>query len=163
MRVIDCSGQAKQAKIAIVAGRFNQFIVSELVDGAQDALNRAGLDMEEQLLVWVPGAYELPVTARRLAASGKFDAVIALGAVIRGGTPHFEYVAGECASGLMRVGLDHDLPVVFGVLTTDTIDQALERAGTGEGNKGYDSAMTALEMIETLATIDGRQTRGTAK
>lgn len=153
MKTIDCSGQAPGARIAIVASRFNQFIVSQLVDGALDALQRAGVDLDEQMLVWVPGAYELPVTAQRVALTGRYDAVIALGAVIRGGTPHFDYVAGECAAGLTRVGLDRDLPVIFGVLTTDTIEQALERAGTGEGNKGYDAAMTALEMIQVLRSI----------
>jgi 6,7-dimethyl-8-ribityllumazine synthase len=153
MITIDCKGEVPTARIAIVASRFNQFIVSQLVDGALDALQRAGVDTDEQLLAWVPGAYELPVAAQRLAKTGRYDAVIALGAVIRGGTPHFDYVAGECAAGLTRVGLDHDLPVIFGVLTTDTIEQALERAGTGEGNKGFDSAITALEMVETLRAI----------
>lgn len=141
-------------RIAIVASRFNRFIVDQLVAGARDALRRHGVDEQQQVLVWVPGAYELPLAAERLASSGKFDAIIALGAVIRGGTPHFDYVAGECASGITRVSLDHDLPVTFGVLTTDDIEQAIERAGTGEGNKGFDVAMTALEMVSTLACID---------
>ena len=103
--------------------------------------------------MWVPGAFELPVLAEQLAASGKYDAVIALGAVMRGGTPHFDFVAGECASGLTRVALDHGIPVTFGVLTTDTVEQALERAGTGAGNKGFDAAMTAIEMVETLRAV----------
>lgn len=140
--------------IAVVAGRFNHFIVDELVSGARDALARQGIDESRQALVWVPGAFEIPLAADRLAASGKYDAVIALGAVIRGGTPHFDFVAGECASGLTRVSLDHGVPVTFGVLTTDTVEQALERAGTGEGNKGYDAAMTAIEMVETLRAVD---------
>lgn len=140
--------------IAIVASRFNRFIVDQLVEGAADALNRHGIDKDRLLLVWVPGAFELPLVADRLASSGRFDAVIALGAVIRGGTPHFEYVAGECARGLTRVALDNTLPVTFGVLTTDTVEQALERAGTGEGNKGYDVAMTAIEMAETMRVIE---------
>jgi 6,7-dimethyl-8-ribityllumazine synthase len=148
------ANSVSNARIAIVASRFNRFIVDQLVDGARDALQRHGVDEQRQLLVWVPGAYELPLAAERLASSGKFDAIIALGAVIRGGTPHFDYVAGECASGITRVSLDHGLPVTFGVLTTDDIEQAIERAGAGEGNKGFDVAMTALEMVSTLARID---------
>lgn len=140
--------------IAVVAGRFNRFIVDQLVSGAKDALNRQGIEKSRQVLAWVPGAFELPLLAKQLASSGKFDAVIALGAVIRGGTPHFDFVAGECASGLNRVSLDHGIPVTFGVLTTDTIEQALERAGTGEGNKGFDAAMTAIEMVETMRSVD---------
>ena len=140
--------------IAIVASRFNRFIVDQLVEGAADALKRHGIDEDRLLLVWVPGAIELPLLADQLASSGRFDAVIALGAVIRGGTPHFDYVAGECARGLTRVSLDYGLPVTFGVLTTDTVEQALERAGTGEGNKGYDVAMTAIEMVETMRVIE---------
>jgi len=147
--------QAATAKprVAIAASRFNQFIVDQLVEGARDALQRSGISEQQQELVWVPGAFELPLLADRLAATGRFDAIITLGAVIRGGTPHFEYVAGTCASGISRVALDHGLPVVFGVLTTDTIEQALERAGTGEGNKGFDVAMTAVEMIGTLQQL----------
>ncbi len=140
--------------IAIVASRFNRFIVDQLVEGAADALKRHGIDENSLLLVWVPGAFELPLLADQLASSGRFDAVIALGAVIRGGTPHFDYVAGECARGLTRVSLDNGLPVTFGVLTTDTVEQALERAGTGEGNKGYDVAMTAIEMAETMRVVE---------
>lgn len=141
-------------RIAVVASRFNAFIVEQLLAGAQDALQRHGVGEDEQLLLWVPGAFELPLAAARLAATQRFDAVIALGAVVRGGTPHFDYVAGGCAHGLARVALDHGLPVVFGVLTTDDVEQALERAGTGEGNKGYDAAVTALEMIATLRAVD---------
>lgn len=141
-------------RIAIVASRFNSFIVDQLVEGARDGLLRLGVQESGQELVWVPGAFELPLMADRLASSGRYHAVIALGAVIRGGTPHFDYVAGECASGLTRVGLDYGVPVIFGVLTTDNIEQALERAGTGEGNKGFDSAMTALEMILSLRAVD---------
>ncbi len=140
--------------IAIVASRFNRFIVDQLVDGAKDALKRHGIDEDALLLVWVPGAFELPLLADQLASSGRFDAVIALGAVIRGGTPHFDYVAGECARGLNRVALDNGLPVTFGVLTTDTVEQALERAGTGAGNKGYDVAMTAIEMVQTMRDVE---------
>lgn len=140
--------------IAVVAGRFNRFIVDQLVAGAGDALSRRGIEDSRQALVWVPGAFELPILANQLASSGLYDAVIALGAVIRGGTPHFDYVAGECASGLARVSLDHGIPVTFGVLTTDTVEQALERAGTGEGNKGFDAAITAIEMVETMRAVN---------
>lgn len=138
----------------LIASRFNQFIVDELVSGARDALSRHGVAESQQQLVWVPGAFELPLLADRLAQSGQFSAIIALGAVIRGGTPHFEFVAGECARGLSRVALDYGIPVTFGVLTTDTVDQALERAGTGAGNKGFDAAMTAIEMVQTLHDLD---------
>lgn len=143
-------------RIALIASRFNQFIVDQLVSGARDALSRRGVLQSQSDLMWVPGAFELPLLADRMARSGRFDAIIALGAVIRGGTPHFEYVAGECARGLSRVALDHGIPVSFGVLTTDNIEQALERAGTGAGNKGFDAAMTAIEMIETLRDLSAR-------
>ncbi|MBT8060867.1 MAG: 6,7-dimethyl-8-ribityllumazine synthase [Gammaproteobacteria bacterium] len=158
MKTIDgtpsVSEQGGDRRIAIVASRFNQFIVDQLVAGAEDALDRHQVTASDRVLVWVPGAYELPLAADRLASTRRFDAVIALGAVIRGGTPHFDFVAGECASGLTRVALDHGLPVAFGVLTTDTIEQALERAGTGEGNKGFDAAMTALDMLAVVREVD---------
>jgi 6,7-dimethyl-8-ribityllumazine synthase len=159
MKEIEPSNAAVNARVAVVASRFNRFIVDQLVEGARDALSRRGVPAGDQLLVWVPGAFELPLMAGRLAASGRFDAVIALGAVIRGGTPHFEDVAGSCADGLGRVALDHDLPVIFGVLTTDDIEQALERAGTGDGNKGFDAAMTALDMIDTLQALKAQLAR----
>lgn len=141
-------------RIAIVASRFNQFIVDQLLEGARDAMKRHQVDEEGCALVWVPGAFELPVMAAQLASSGKYDAVVALGAVIRGGTPHFDYVAGECAAGITRVALDTGIPVTFGVLTTDNIEQALERAGTGEGNKGFDVTVVALEMVQTMRLVD---------
>jgi len=153
MREIGNKFAAGELKIAVVASRFNHFIVEQLVSGAKDAMKRQGIDKQNQLLVWVPGAFEIPLVADQLAGSGHYDAVIALGAVVRGGTPHFDFVAGECASGLGRVALDRGIPVTFGVLTTDTVEQALERAGVGEGNKGFDAAVTAIEMIETLRTI----------
>ena len=143
----------RECKIAIVAGEFNHFIVQQLVDGALDALDRNGVSESNITLAWVPGAFELPLIADELASSGKFDAVIALGAVIRGGTPHFDYVAGECSRGIAQVGLEHGLPVIFGVLTTDNVDQALERAGSGDGNKGFDTAVAALQMIALLDRI----------
>jgi len=153
MKEISATKPGNDMRVAVIASRFNRFIVDQLVSGAQDALDRLGIDGSRQAIVWVPGAFELPLLADQLTASGKYDAVIALGAVIRGGTPHFDFVAGECASGLTRVSLDHGIPVTFGVLTTDTIEQALERAGTGEGNKGYDAAMTAVEMVETQRSV----------
>lgn len=140
----------RNCRVAIVAAEFNRFVVQQLVDGALDALARNGVADADITLAWVPGAYELPLVADQLAAGGRFEAVIALGAVIRGGTPHFDYVAGECARGLADVGRERGLPVIFGVLTTDTIDQALERAGAGAGNKGFDSAVAALQMIALL-------------
>lgn len=153
MKDISSTAWGNDLNIAVVAGRFNRFIVDQLVSGAEDALARHGISDTQTVLAWVPGAFELPLLANQLAASGKYDAVIALGAVIRGGTPHFDFVAGECARGLMRVSLDHDIPVAFGVLTTDSVEQALERAGTGEGNKGFDAAMTAMEMVETMRAV----------
>ncbi len=143
----------RSCKIALVASEFNHFIVQQLVDGALDALSRNGIADDDITLAWVPGAFELPLIADKLAGSGRHDAVIALGAVIRGGTPHFDYVAGECSRGIAEVGLKHALPVIFGVLTTDNVDQALERAGAGAGNKGFDTAVAALQMI---ALLDGR-------
>jgi 6,7-dimethyl-8-ribityllumazine synthase len=135
------------ARFAIVAARFNESIVDRLLEGALDALRRRKVADENLLVVRVPGAFELPLACQRLAASGKIDAVIALGCVIRGGTPHFEYVCAEAARGCASVALDSGVPVAFGVLTTDDIDQALERAGGNAGNKGADAALTAIEMI----------------
>ncbi|MEE4217909.1 MAG: 6,7-dimethyl-8-ribityllumazine synthase [Xanthomonadales bacterium] len=150
---IEESRPGKDMRIAIVAARFNRFIVDQLVQGAQDALDRQQIDSSQRALVWVPGAFEIPLVAERLAGSGKYDAVIGLGAVVRGGTPHFDFVAGECASGLTRVALDHGIPVTFGVLTTENVEQAIERAATDAGNKGFDVAMAAMEMVQTLREI----------
>ena len=135
------------ARIALLASRFNRFVTDQLVAGAHDALTRHGVAEEDILLAWVPGAVELPPAADRILKRGRADAVIALGAVIRGATPHFEYIADVCSRGLSRVALKHGSPVVFGVLTTDTVEQALERAATDQGNKGFDCAMTALHML----------------
>jgi 6,7-dimethyl-8-ribityllumazine synthase len=154
MKEIEAVRPDRGLRVAVVAARFNHFIVEQLVTGARDAMARHGIGEFDQALVWVPGAFEIPLMAKRLAASGKYDAIVALGAVIRGGTPHFDFVAGECASGLTRVALDHGIPVTFGVLTTDSVEQALERAGTGEGNKGFDAAMTAIEMIGTMHAVE---------
>lgn len=151
---IEESRPGKDMRIAIVAARFNRFIVDQLVEGAQDALDRQQIDSSQRALVWVPGAFEIPLVAEQLAGSGKYDAVIGLGAVVRGGTPHFDFVAGECASGLTRVSLDHGIPVTFGVLTTENVEQAIERAATDAGNKGFDVAMAAMEMVQTLREVD---------
>lgn len=145
----DCQG-----RYALVVGRFNSFVVESLVDAAVDTLQRHGIDNDSITIYRVPGAYEIPLAAQRVAQSGKYDAVLALGAVIRGGTPHFDYVAGESASGVTNVSLNTDLPVIFGVLTLDTIEQAIERAGTKAGNKGADAAMTALEMVSLFRKME---------
>ncbi|MBQ0746293.1 MAG: 6,7-dimethyl-8-ribityllumazine synthase [Marinobacter sp.] len=137
-----CSG-----RYALVVGRFNGFVVESLVSGAIDTLRRHGIADSDITLVRVPGAYEMPLAVKRVAETGGYDAIIALGAVIRGGTPHFEYVAGEAASGLGAVSLETDVPVTFGVLTVDSIEQAIERSGTKAGNKGAEAAITALEMV----------------
>lgn len=144
-----------QGKFCLVASRFNSFIVEQLENGAIDALIRHGATRENITLVKAPGAFELPVVVQRLAASKKYDAIIALGAVIRGGTPHFEYVAGECVKGIAHVALQYDVPVTFGVLTVDTIEQAIERAGTKAGNKGAEAALSAIEMVNLLKNLEG--------
>jgi len=144
----------KGARFAIVASRFNHFVVDRLVEGAIDALRRHGSPEPDVVLVRVPGAWELPIVARRLAAAGKVDAIIALGAVIRGSTPHFDYVAGEAAKGLAGVAHGSAVPIVFGVLTTETIEQAVERAGTKQGNKGWDAAVSAIEMVALARVLD---------
>ena len=138
----------------IVASRFNDFIVRPLLDGALDAIKRHGGDLSSVDVIWVPGSYEIPLAARRLALSGRYDAVICLGAVIRGATAHFDYVAGGAASGISSVALEADLPVIFGVITTETIEQAIERAGTKAGNKGFEAAATAIEMASLLDRME---------
>jgi len=140
-------------RVAIACGRFNDLITERLLTGARDGLVRHGVDEGSITEVWVPGAFELPLVAKRLAESGEYDAVICLGAVIRGATGHYEHVAGQCAAGIQRAQLDTGVPVVFGVLTTDTIEQAIERAGTKAGNKGFESAMTAIEMADLLRQL----------
>ena len=140
-------------KIGIAVGRFNGFLVESLVQGALDALLRHGVQGENITVVRVPGAFELPLTAKRMANSGKFDAIVVLGAIIRGSTPHFDIVASESAKGLSQVALSHDIPVINGILTTENIEQTIERAGTKAGNKGYEAAMTAIEMVSTLKAI----------
>jgi 6,7-dimethyl-8-ribityllumazine synthase len=145
----------QDVRLAIVASRFNGFIVESLVAGAIDTIRRHGVADTAVDLVRVPGAFEMPLAVQRLAASERYDGIIAVGAVIRGATPHFDYVAGECAKGLATVALDHDIPVGFGVLTVDTIEQAVERAGTKAGNKGVDAALSVLEMISLLRRLEG--------
>ena len=154
VNVIEGDFAPQEAKYGIVVARFNSFIVESLLAGAIDALKRHGAVKEEDIdIVRVPGAYELPLAAQAMAANGDYDAIIALGAVIRGSTPHFDYVAGEASKGLANVGLSHELPIIFGVLTTDTIEQAIERAGTKAGNKGAEAALSALEMVSLLRKI----------
>lgn len=144
---------AKGLKFGIVASRFNDFICGRLVDGALDALKRSGADGKDIDTVKVPGAFEIPLVAKRLAKSGKYNAIICLGAVIRGATPHFEYVSAEVSKGIAAVMLETEMPVSFGVITTDTIEQAIERAGSKSGNKGFDSAMSAIEMANLFKVI----------
>ncbi len=141
-------------KFAIVASRFNEFITGKLIDGAEDALFRHGVQEEDITLVWVPGAFEIPLAAKKMAKSGKYDAIICLGAVIRGSTTHYDYVCNEVAKGIAHVSLDTEVPVMFGVVTTETIEQAVERAGTKVGNKGFDAAMGAIEMVNLLIDIE---------
>ena len=150
-RVIEAHLHDDGGRYALIVSRFNDFINSRLLDGALDSLRRHGVDTDARCtVVWVPGAYEMPLVAQRLARSGDYDAVIGLGCVIRGGTPHFDYVAGEVSKGISRVALDTGVPVAFGVLTTDTIEQAVERAGTKAGNKGAEAALAAIEMVAVL-------------
>lgn len=144
---------ARGLKFGLVVGRFNEFITNKLLSGAYDALNRHGALPEDIETAWVPGAFEIPLVAQKMARSGRYDAVICLGAVIRGGTPHFDYVCAEVSKGIAKVGLDTGVPVIFGVITADTIEQAIERAGTKAGNKGWDAAVTAIEMANLLKTI----------
>ncbi|MCP5158265.1 MAG: 6,7-dimethyl-8-ribityllumazine synthase [Gammaproteobacteria bacterium] len=145
----------QDTRFALAAARFNSFIVQNLIDGAVDTLRRHGVPEANIDLIWTPGSFELPLVVQRLAASERYDGIVALGAVIRGGTPHFEYVAGECVKGLASVSLEYDLPVGFGVLTVDTIEQAVERAGTKAGNKGAEAALAVLEMVSLLRRLEG--------
>jgi 6,7-dimethyl-8-ribityllumazine synthase len=155
MKVIEGNIRATGKKFAVIVSRFNSFVVESLLDGALDTLERHGeVNPDDITIIRVPGAYELPIVAKKVAMSGKFDGIIALGAVIRGGTPHFEFVAGECNNGLAQVSLDATIPLAFGVLTVDTIEQAIERSGTKAGNKGAEAALSSLEMVNVLAAID---------
>lgn len=154
MKIYEGKLVSQDIKIGIVAARFNEFITSKLLEGAKDALLRHDVKDEDIELAWVPGAFEIPLIASKMAKSGKYDAVICLGAVIRGATSHYDYVCNEVSKGIAAVGLKSDVPVMFGVLTTDNIEQAIERAGTKAGNKGYDAAMGAIEMVNLIREIE---------
>ena len=155
MRTLEGKVVAGEVKIGIVAARFNEFIVSKLVGGAQDALVRHGVKDENIDLAWVPGAFEIPIIAQKMAESKKYDAVLCLGAVIRGATSHYDLVCNEAAKGIAMVGMKTGVPTLFGIVTTDNIEQAIERAGTKAGNKGYDVACSAIEMINLITEIEG--------
>ncbi|GLY10882.1 6,7-dimethyl-8-ribityllumazine synthase [Bacillus badius] len=142
-------------KVGIVVARFNEFITGKLLSGAEDALRRHGVEEDNVDIAWVPGAFEIPLIAKKMADSGKYDAVITLGTVIRGSTAHFEYVSNEATKGVAQAGMQSGVPVIFGVLTTDTIEQAIERAGTKAGNKGWEAAATAIEMANLVRSIEG--------
>lgn len=154
METIEGGLVAAGQKIGIVASRFNEFITSRLLGGAVDAFVRHGGSSDDITLVWVPGAFEIPFAAKRMAMTGKYDAIVCLGAVIRGATPHFDMVANEATKGIAHVGLDSGVPVIFGILTTDSIEQAIERAGTKSGNKGFDAMTTAIEMVDLVKNIN---------
>jgi 6,7-dimethyl-8-ribityllumazine synthase len=144
----------KGLKFGLVVSRFNEFLTKKLLEGAQDALLRHGVNQEDIEIVLVPGSFEIPLVAKKLAETKRFDAVICLGAVVRGGTPHFEYIAAEVTKGIAKVGLETGLPVIYGVLTADTLEQAIERAGTKMGNRGFDAAVEAIEMANLVKSID---------
>lgn len=154
MRTLEGKVVAREIKVGIVAARFNEFIVSKLVAGARDGLLRHDVKDEDIDLAWVPGAFEIPLIASKMAKSGKYDAVICLGAVIRGSTSHYDYVCNEVSKGIAAVSLESGIPVLFGVLTTENIEQAIERAGTKAGNKGYDCAVSAIEMVNLIREMD---------
>ncbi|MBA1444479.1 MAG: 6,7-dimethyl-8-ribityllumazine synthase [Chromatiales bacterium] len=154
IKTIEGALTIENARFCVVAARFNSFVVESLVDGAIDTLKRHGASEDDITLVRLPGAFEMPVLLEKIAAKGEYDAIIALGAVIRGGTPHFEYVAGECVKGMSQVSLKHGVPIAFGVLTVDTIEQAIERAGTKAGNKGAEATLSAIEMVNLLRQIE---------
>ncbi|MEZ4321385.1 MAG: 6,7-dimethyl-8-ribityllumazine synthase [Myxococcota bacterium] len=154
-RILEGSLTDPGGRFAIVAGRFNEFITSRLIEGAEDVLRRHGVDIDERLdLAWVPGAYEIPLVCQKLAQTGRYGAVIALGAVIRGSTPHFDYVSAEVSKGVANASMKTGVPIIFGVLTTDTIEQAVERAGTKAGNAGFKAGMSAIEMVSLFGRID---------
>ncbi|MBQ9608575.1 MAG: 6,7-dimethyl-8-ribityllumazine synthase [Lachnospiraceae bacterium] len=153
MKVLEGNMVADGIKIGIVASRFNEFIVSKLISGAEDGLVRHGVREDDITLAWVPGAFEIPVIAKKMASSGKYDAVICLGAVIRGATSHYDYVCNEVSKGIAAASMETGVPVMFGIVTTENIEQAIERAGTKAGNKGYDCALGAIEMINLIKNV----------
>ena len=157
MKVIEGNLSAAGQRIGIVAARFNEFITSKLLGGAEDSFLRHGGEADNLEVAWVPGSFEIPLVAKKMALSGKYDAVVCLGAVIRGATPHFDMVANEATKGIANVGLQSDIPVVFGVLTTDSIEQAVERAGTKAGNKGFVAMTTAIEMVNLVRRHESRE------
>jgi len=152
-KVVQGNLSAKGKKFALVVSRFNELISGKLLEGAEDCLIRHAAEEKNITTVWVPGSFEIPLVAQKMANSGKYDGVVCLGAVIRGGTPHFDYVAGEVAKGVAQVGLNTEVPVIFGVITADGIEQALERAGTKAGNKGWDAALSAIEMVDLMTKV----------
>ena len=154
MKVLEGKVIGQKMKVGIVAARFNEFIVSKLVSGARDGLVRHGVEDDDISLAWVPGAFEIPVIAEKMAESEKYDAIICLGAVIRGATSHYDYVCNEVSKGVAQVGLKYKMPVLFGVVTTENIEQAIERAGTKAGNKGYDCALSAIEMVNLIKEFE---------
>lgn len=154
MKIIEGNLSAAGQKIGIVAARFNEFITSKLLGGAKDSFIRHGGAEDDLEVAWVPGSFEIPLIAGKMAKTGKYDAIVCLGAVIRGATPHFDMVANETTKGIAHVGLESDIPVIFGVLTTDSIEQAVERAGTKAGNKGFDAMTTAIEMVNLVRTME---------
>ncbi len=153
MKVLEGNLVASELKVGIVVARFNEFIVSKLLGGALDGLKRHGMNEENIDVAWVPGAFEIPLIAKKMAKKENYDAIICLGAVIKGSTPHFDYVCSEASKGIAQVSMQTEKPIIFGVLTTDTIEQAIERAGTKAGNKGYDAAVSAIEMVNLLNNI----------
>jgi 6,7-dimethyl-8-ribityllumazine synthase len=152
-KIIEGKLSGEGLKVALVAGRFNEFITSKLIEGALDCLKRHNTNLDDVEIAWVPGSFEIPLVAQKMAKSKKYDAIICLGAVIRGATAHFDYVSAEVTKGIAKVSLDESIPVIFGVLTTDTIEQAIERAGTKAGNKGWDAALSGLEMAALLKQL----------
>ncbi|MEI6857594.1 6,7-dimethyl-8-ribityllumazine synthase [Psychrilyobacter sp.] len=153
MKTFEGNFNGKNIRVGIVCGRFNEFITSKLLGGAKDALVRHGVSAENIDIAWVPGVFEMPLIAKKIVETKKYDAVIALGAVIKGSTPHFDYVCAEVSKGIATVSMDSGIPVIFGVLTTNTIEQAIERAGTKAGNKGFDAGVSAIEMVNLIKTI----------
>lgn len=153
MKVLEGKYRGQELRVGIVAGRFNEFITSKLIQGAEDALLRHEVRAEEIHLAWVPGAFEIPLIAKKMAKSGNYDMILTLGAVIKGSTPHFDYVCAEVSKGVAHVALESEIPVIFGVLTTNSIEEAIERAGTKAGNKGFEAAMSGMEMINLIKEL----------
>ncbi len=153
MKTIEGDLAIRDKKIALVAARFNSFIVEHLINGSKNTLLSSGAEESDIELFYVPGAFEIPLALKKIASSGKYDGIVALGAVIRGGTPHFEYVAGECVKGISKTSLDSEVPIAFGVLTVDTVEQAIDRAGTDSGNKGAEAAESVIRMINLLELL----------